>query len=290
MRIFLFLLLLCLPGRAEVVVRLGTSGRAGGYAQQLAARLQGWLQGEGLRLAIAPPASDLEQMNLLCSGDVQMSLVRSSSLANYYRPWGLLSLPYVWEEPARWVHGLEGQRLLSEVGDQPFRALACWPLGPRCLASRQPLAAWHELTNRQILLPQSRFSWDAYAHLGAEPLLAPLERSGEFPDLEAVEATLLDLQESQLLGGFPHLWNPGHAEEWLVLVVQERAFRRLSLPHRQRLLGVRSHDAEITHWLGQQRSQIEVPVLAASERQKARQIFAPVRQRNLRLVGPGWVP
>lgn len=278
------------PAGGEVVVRLGTCGRPNGHFQQLAQRLQDWLRGPGLRLALAPPSEDLEQLRLLCSGDVQLSLVRSSSLANYYRPWGLLSLPYLLEQPELWVRGLEGQRLLSEVGDHPFRALACWPLGPRCLASRRPLTAWHDLTNRQVLLPQSRFCWDSYTHLGAEAVLAPLERSAEFPELEAVEACLLDLDEFELLKTFPHLWDPGHAQEWLVLVVQERAFRRLSAEHRLRLQAVRSQAEAVQRWLDERRSRVAVSPTPLAQRSEARQLFTPVRQRNLRLVGPGWLP
>jgi hypothetical protein len=289
-------LLLVTSARAEVVLRLGSCGRPAGYVQVLAGQLQRWLQGQGLRLALAPPSSDLEQMQTLCSGDVQLTLVRSSALANYYRPWGLLSLPYLWEDPGQWLQGLGGQRLLAAVEGQPFRALACWSLGERCLASRQPVRGWDDLKGRATLLPQSRFCWDAYTSLGAQPLLAPLERSTQFGGAEVVEATRLDLDEMGLLPSYPWVWQPGHAREWLVLVVQERAYRRLSAAHRQHLGGLRRFETQASRWLGERDQRIgrqighRLSTLPASLRAGEAQRFLLVRQRSLRLLEPGWYP
>jgi len=293
--LWLWLLLLS-TARADVVLRLGSCGRVDGYAQSLARQLQQWLQGDGLRLALAAPAGDLEQMQTLCSGDVQLTLVRSTALANYYRPWGLLSLPYLWENQTQWLQGLGGQRLLAPVEGEPFRALACWSLGQRCLASRQPLGAWEELKGRQVLVPQSRFSWDAYHSVGAQPLLAPLERSSEFPAAEMVEATRLDLDEMGLLANYPWVWQPDHGCEWLVLVAQERAYRRLSVAHRRRLSGLQSYQTRLDEWLRNKELKVVRQIgrhgrqLPPAQRAAAEGLFQKVRQRSLRLLEPGWYP
>ncbi|MBT9587481.1 hypothetical protein IV102_29335 [bacterium] len=289
-------ILLVSVARADVVLRLGSCGRVDGYSQSLARQLQQWLQGDGLRLALAAPGGDLEQMQTLCSGDVQLTLVRSTALANYYRPWGLLSLPYLWENPSLWFRGLGGQRLLAPVEGQPFRALACWSVGQRCLASRQPLSDWKELQGRQVLVPQSRFSWDAYVSVGAQPLLAPLERSSEFSGAEMVEATRLDLDEMGLLASYPWVWQPDHGREWLVLVVQERAYRRLSVAHRQRLSGLQAYQTRLEEWLRARELRVVKKIgehasqLPPAQRSGAEVVFQKVRQRSLRLLEPGWYP
>lgn len=223
-------LLLVTWAGAEVVLHLGTCGRQGGWAQSWGQRLADSFRGGSIRLRLALPRSDLEQLRALDAGELQLAWVRSSALSNWYRPWGVLTLPYLLEHPDQWLQGLAGQRLLQTVPGERLRPLLTCCLGPRWLASRNPLRQWSDLKGKVVLVPQSRFSWEQYHSLGADPWPGPLERSNEFRSrggIEVVEACRLDLESEGWLADFPELWNPGHSQEWLVLVAEERAWTRL---------------------------------------------------------------
>lgn len=273
-------LLLATWAGAEVVLHLGTCGRQGGWAQTWGQRLADSFRGGSVRLRLAVPRSDLEQLRALDAGELQLAWVRSSALSNWYRPWGLLTLPYLLEHPDQWLQSLAGQRLLQVIPGERLRPLLTCSLGPRLLASRSPLGRWSDLSGKVVLVPQSRFSWEHYHSLGADPWPGPLERSHEFRargGIEVVEACRLDLEAEGWLPDFSELWDPGHSQEWLVLVAEERAWTRLRPPQQEELLKAarssqqpQKSDSSVERW--------------HSDRAE----FGSLRRRMIRLLDESW--
>lgn len=285
-------------GRADVVLRGASSGWAGGLAESGLQRLQSLLGQGDLRLALAPVGSDLDQLRALSSGELQIALVRSSPLANYYRPWSLLTLPYLFEEggATAWLRGIEGQRLLLPGDGQPWRCLLHLTMGPRCIASPRPVSNWQGLRNKTVLVPQSRFSWEFYKSLGCDPWAAALEGAHEKGRTQATEATLLDLQQGGWLDGQSHVWQPGHADEWLVLLVDERVWSKLSQPHRQRLTqAVKEVELELTPQIELRQRELRALLGPRFHQdpeqlvQAQRALFSELRKRLLRLLDGRWL-
>ena len=274
------LLLAC--ARAEVVLHLGTCGRPGGWAEHWGQRLLAQLRGSSIRLRLSVPRSDLEQLRALDAGELQLAWVRSSALANWYRPWGLLSLPYALDDPAAWLGGLSGQRLLQPIPGERLRPLLVSPLGPRLLASRRHLQQWSDLKDQVVLVPQSRFSWEQYDFVGADPWPGPMERSDEFRargGIDAVEACRLDLEEQGWSQELPELWDPGHSQEWLVLVAEERSWGRLN-PQQHALLLKSARLSQQTSSPGRNHSD--------PTRARFRSDFGSLRRRLLQLLDESW--
>jgi len=285
-------------GYADVVLRGASSGWAGGLAESGLQRLQARLSQGDLRLALAPVGSDLDQLRALSSGELQIALVRSSALANYYRPWSLLTLPYLFGEggAAAWLQGIEGQRLLLPGEGQPWRCLLYLSMGPRCIASPQPISNWQGLRSKTVLVPQSRFSWEFYKSLGCDPWAGALEGAQDKGRTQATEATLLDLHQGGWLQGQSYVWQPGHAEEWLVLLIDERVWSKLSGAHRQRLtrslsevelemvpqIVIRQSEARALLGL---RFRQDPPEVVQGQRPR----FSELRKRLLRLLDGRWM-
>lgn len=292
------LLGLCLallrPGLADVVLRAGASGWQTGTARDCLVKLQAGLRGSDLRLALAPVATDLLQLKALHAGELQICLVRCAPLANYYRPWSLLELPYGFPEAEaarRWLDSLEGQRLKMPTEGQPWRTLACWSGGARWLASQAPVDDWSDLRGKTVRVAQSRFAWEALRFVGADPWAAPLEARSP-GNYQVLEASRMDLEESGLLSGYSQLWDPGHGEQWWALLIDERAWSRLSAQHQQRLR------AEVSllesFWMQQVNSlstrplRVRLRVSSVQSQSRDRQRFAPLRKQLIRSLEGRW--
>lgn len=237
MRLLLWLCLVCLPLSAEVVLEVSHSGTERGAAHRLLEQLIEHWKGAQLRFRVAPPKGDLDTLKALEAGDLQVALVRSSALANYHRRWGLTSLAYQWPDPQAFLRGPQGQQLLHLRLDE-LTCLGAFPLGPRLLASSQPLSSWSQLRQKTVLTAQNRFLWETFQVVGAQPLCLAIESIPQrLPELsEAVlDLTLDDYLQFGFRRDFPYLWNPDYAQEWLVVVANSRALTRLNSGQLQQL-------------------------------------------------------
>ncbi len=278
MRFLFWWWLICLPLAAEVVLEVGHTGHSQGVAEQVLSQLMRAWRGPSLTLRIAPPRTDLETLQALQDGDLQLALVRSSLLVNYHRRWGVTSLAYQWEEPDAFLKGPQGQQLLQLRLDD-LSCLGVIPLGPRLLASDRPLSRWEQLRGRTVLTSQNRFLWETFLEVGAHPVcvtaLSLPERLEHFPGA-VCDLTWNDYQELGLRQRLPYLWNPGYANEWLVLVANSRALARLSTSQLERLRGPLLD-----------RKAYSVRASQAPPIQKDGDPFRSLRERALRLCGGG---
>jgi len=296
-------LVLAVAAGADVPLRLGHSG--GGTAR-LAAAVR-WELGREFHVTVAGPgedaraSDDLALLRATLAGDFHLAWIRSSALANFHRPWGVLSIPYLFpgQTAGPWMQGGE---LVRSTQGQGLRALTAVSLGERLLASRQPLRGLAELRQRRVQVARDRFRIDLLQELQAEAVASLNDDASVAVRETNVEDYLASTWQEQ----YPYALGSGDGLEYAVLVANELALERLQARDRARLLELSARASALWRWgrpsagttltavKGPGSDALEPdltlfpPRLPAAEQSLWRERLKPLRLRSLRLIGKPW--
>ncbi|WP_416143757.1 DctP family TRAP transporter solute-binding subunit [Planococcus koreensis] len=115
--------------------------------------------------------SDIEEINALKDGQVQMIAPSTSKLTRLSEKWGVLDLPYAFTSYAaitEGVHGPIGDELLKSLEADGLKGLAHWPSGFKQLTSNKgPIEKPEDLARQTFRIMQNDIIQSQFNLLGA---------------------------------------------------------------------------------------------------------------------------
>lgn len=140
--------------------------------------------------------SDRDLVEGMQIGSVDFALV-AGVLSNFYEPYSILELPYLFEDQAhleRFMYGDGGEKLqqdmLEEIG---VRGLEFWTRGPRELTTNKLVESPSDLRGIKIRVPNIEASVEGWAKMGANP--TPMNFSEVYSSLQT---GVIDAQENPI--------------------------------------------------------------------------------------------
>lgn len=285
--LLLALMLLATGAGAEIPLRVGHSE---GATRRLAGAVRSTLSSKpGFHVSLAIAPDDLSLLRATLAGDFQLAWIRSSALTNFHRPWGLLSVPFLFPDRATEVAWLARGDLLYSTRGRGLRGLAVVPLGERFFACRQPLNSLTDLRGLRVQVPRDRFRLDLVQELGAEavPSVA-VDLTADTWDTNAEDY----LASRERAAHYPHTLGGSQGLEVAVLVANERAFERMPDRERDRLLALGTFASGLGRYALSTGGPADATVVTLlpppQEVGLWRDRLRSLRERSLRLIGAPW--
>ncbi|WP_119309214.1 TRAP transporter substrate-binding protein [Cohaesibacter haloalkalitolerans] len=194
--------------------------------------------GGDIEVQIFPNAmlgGDLEVLEAIKLGTVQMVVPTPSVLGNYVKEFRLPDLPYIFpskEISAKVARSPWARQLMDMLDPVGIHGLAIGNFGVRHLTNRvHPITSLADLKGLKIRVMQNPVILDVFRALGTNP--TPMSFGEVF---SALQTGTIDGQENPyatiLLSRFyevqPYLSNTGHMHSWDVLVIGKSFYDKLS--------------------------------------------------------------
>lgn len=115
----------------------------------------------------------IEQLQL---GAVAFTRVSSAPLAEFHKPLGVFSLPYIFDSSAhmwKFLDSADGMKLLDGLQASRFVGLCYYDPGARSFYSTKPLKSLADLKGMKIRVQQNKINMDMIAALGASATPMP---------------------------------------------------------------------------------------------------------------------
>jgi tripartite ATP-independent transporter DctP family solute receptor len=115
----------------------------------------------------------IEQVQL---GAIEFTRISSSPLGEFSKPFGVFSLPYIFDNTDhlwRYLESDDGKALLTGLESSRMRGLAYYASGTRSFYSSKPLNSVEDLRGKNIRVQQSKINMEMISALGATPTPMP---------------------------------------------------------------------------------------------------------------------
>jgi tripartite ATP-independent transporter DctP family solute receptor len=115
----------------------------------------------------------IEQVQL---GAIEFTRISASPLGEFSAPFGVFSLPYIFDNVDhlwRYLESAEGKSLLTGLESSRMRGLAYYASGTRSFYSNKPLASFDDIKGQKIRVQQSRINMDMISSIGANATPMP---------------------------------------------------------------------------------------------------------------------
>ncbi|EAX48863.1 TRAP dicarboxylate transporter, DctP subunit [Thermosinus carboxydivorans Nor1] len=143
----------------------------------------------------------IEQVQL---GAIELTRVNASPLAEFNKNFGVLSLPYIFDNDThlwKFLQGDAGNKLLDSLEKSKMKGLAYYDSGARSFYARKPLNSIDDLKGLKIRVQQSKINMDMIAALGASATPMPY---GEV--FSALQTGVIDAAENN----YPSYFSSNH--------------------------------------------------------------------------------
>lgn len=124
----------------------------------------------------------IEQVQL---GAIDFTRVHASPLAEFNKQFGVLSLPYIFDNDAhmwRFLGGEMGNQMLDNLEKSKMKGLSYYDNGARSFYFRKPVASLEDIKGLKIRVQQNRVTMDMVTALGASP--TPMSYGQVFSSLQ----------------------------------------------------------------------------------------------------------
>lgn len=170
------------PAAAPMVLKLGethppdypTTMGDKKFAELVAERSKGRIKVEVYPSSqLGEEKAVIEQVQL---GAVAFTRVSSSPLAEFHKPLGVFSLPYIFDNSAhmwKFLESADGMKLLDGLQSSRFVGLCYYDPGARSFYSTKPLKSLADLKGMKIRVQQNKINMDMIAALGASATPMP---------------------------------------------------------------------------------------------------------------------
>ena len=115
----------------------------------------------------------IEQLQL---GAVAFTRVSSAPLAEFHKPLGVFSLPYIFDSSAhmwKFLESADGMKLLDALQSSRFVGLCYYDPGARSFYSTKPIKSLADLKGLKIRVQQNKINMDMISALGASATPMP---------------------------------------------------------------------------------------------------------------------
>ncbi|SJZ66146.1 TRAP transporter substrate-binding protein [Consotaella salsifontis] len=233
---------------ADKVIKIGTGISEQHYQYHAIQEFKKYVEdksGGHLGVEIYPNAmlgGDLDVLEAIKLGTVQMNVPTPSVLGNFVKEFRLPDLPYVFPNEAvanRVADSPWAEELLKKLEPVGFRGLAIGDFGTRHITNRvHPITSLADLKGLKLRVMQNPVILDVFRALGANP--TPMGFGEVF---SALQTGAIDGQENPyatiLLSRFyevqPYLSNSGHMHSWDVLIIGKAFYDGLT-PEEQKVV------------------------------------------------------
>nr|WP_255695283.1 TRAP transporter substrate-binding protein [Salinicoccus sp. ID82-1] len=183
--------------------------------------------------------SDRDLLEGMQIGSVDFALV-AGVMSNFYTPYAILELPYLFEDQAHlesFLYGEAGQKLQDETLEATgIRGLEFWVRGPRELTSNVKVETPEDLSGLKIRVPNIEASVKGWQAMGANP--TPMNFGEVYSSLQT---GVIDAQENPLSFSTnarihevqDYLVMTDHVYGYVQLLTSEKTFQKLSSEEQQ---------------------------------------------------------
>ncbi|MCE7874997.1 TRAP transporter substrate-binding protein [bacterium CPR1] len=235
---------------------------------------------------------ELELVNLVSLGRLEMALCTTAPLSNYNSRFEVLELPFLletYEQADRLLDGPLAERLNQGLERHQLRGLGYLEIGFRIISSRVPMPGVDDFRGQRLRVMESRTSLHLARALGAEGVACPPDRvyaMSRDKTIEGSDRTLPSYWASRLYEVQPYITETRHMYSAKAILINELAYDSLT-PEDQTSLSQAVEQAEKGHRQRQRAEEEEVRrrcqergitlfTLSPAEREKFRQLCQPL--------------
>ena len=167
-------------------------------------------------------------------GSVDFALV-AGVLSNFYEPYSILELPYLFEDNEHLenvLYGDVGTQLKEDLLENAqIRGLEFWVRGPRMLTANREITNADELNGLKIRVPEIPASIEAWEAMGATPTpmaFGEVYSSLQTGVIDAQENPLALIESNKLSEVQDYLMQTNHVYGYVQLTMSETAYQNLT--------------------------------------------------------------
>ncbi|MFC4354260.1 TRAP transporter substrate-binding protein [Chryseomicrobium palamuruense] len=167
-------------------------------------------------------------------GSIDFALV-AGVLSNFYEPYSILELPYLFEDTDHLeavLYGEVGEQLQADLLENAdIRGLDFWVRGPRLLTASREIQSASELSGLKIRVPEIPASIAAWEAMGATPTpmaFGEVYSSLQTGVIDAQENPLALIESNKLNEVQDYLMMTNHVYGYVQLTMSEQTYQKLS--------------------------------------------------------------
>ncbi|MFT9846070.1 TRAP transporter substrate-binding protein [Aneurinibacillus sp. REN35] len=181
-------------------------------------------------------------------GSVDFALV-AGVLSNFYEPYSILELPYLFRDQAHMekvLYGPVGEKLKADLlTNTKIRGLEFWQRTPRELTANKKVTTPADLNGLKVRVPEIPASIAAWKAMGATP--TPMAFSEVYSSLQtgvidAQENPIALIESSKLQEVQKYLINTNHVYGYVMLTMSDATYQKLS-PEQQKAVDEAAKEA-----------------------------------------------
>lgn len=181
-------------------------------------------------------------------GSIDFALV-AGVLSNFYEPYSILELPYLFEDTDHLeavLYGEVGKQLQADLLENAdIRGLDFWVRGPRMLTANREIQSASDLSGLKIRVPEIPASIAAWEAMGATPTpmaFGEVYSSLQTGVIDAQENPLALIESNKLNEVQDYLMMTNHVYGYVQLTMSEQTYQKLT-PEQQAAIEEASEEA-----------------------------------------------
>jgi C4-dicarboxylate-binding protein DctP len=247
--------------------------------------------------------SDIEEINALKDGQVQIIAPSTSKLSELSPKWGVLDLPFAfssYEAMKQGIHGTLGQKLLDSLQEQKIKGLAHWSNGFKQFTTNiGPLREPAALKGQKLRIMPSEIIQAQFNLLGVETHEDSFNSTYNLIEegkVDGEENTISNIYSKKFYNVQKHLTISNHGYLGYAVMMDQKVWDQQTENTHRILLEAME---ETTAWNDQnaiqineeqlelikQTSDIQIHELTASEKQRWAEKLAPMYERSSGKIG-----
>jgi C4-dicarboxylate-binding protein DctP len=247
--------------------------------------------------------SDIEEINALKEGQVQIIAPSTSKLGDLSPKWSVLDLPFAfgsYEAMQQGIHGDIGQELLDSLQEDGLVGLAHWSNGFKQITSNTgPIIDPADIKGQKLRIMQSEIIREQFHLLGAETVEESFNSTFnliETGQVDGEENTISNIYSRKFYNVQKHLTISNHGYLGYAVMMDQKVWNQQSESTQQILLEAME---ETTAWNDQnaikineeqlelikQQSDIQIHELTAAEKQQWAEKLSPMYEQFRGTIG-----
>ncbi|MDN7242477.1 DctP family TRAP transporter solute-binding subunit [Planococcus sp. N028] len=287
---------------SHVVAENTPKGQAAAkFAELVAQKSKGQIQ-----IVVFPNGSlysDIEEINALKDGQVQIIAPSTSKLGDLSPKWGVLDLPFAFENYEAMqsgIHGDIGQALLDSLQEDELIGLAHWSNGFKQITTNKgPIKEPADIAGQKLRIMPSEIIREQFHLLGAATVEESFNSTYnliETGQVDGEENTISNIYSRKFYNVQKHLTISNHGYLGYAVMMDQKAWNQQTESTQQILLEAME---ETTDWNDQnaskineeqlelikQKSDIQIYELTAAEKQQWAEKMAPLYEQFRETIG-----